>query len=34
VKDSCGKARTAHVQKLYFNRDPLPNDPIFAHPGR
>jgi hypothetical protein len=31
VKDSCGKARAAHVSKLYFNHDPLPNDPIFAH---
>jgi hypothetical protein len=31
VKDSCGKARAVHVSKLYFNHDPLPNDPIFAH---
>ena len=31
VKDSCGKARAVRVSKLYFNHDPLPNDPIFAH---
>jgi hypothetical protein len=31
VKDSCGKARAVRVTKLYFNHDPLPNDPIFAH---
>jgi hypothetical protein len=31
VKDSCGKARAVRVQRLYFNHDPLPNDPIFAH---
>jgi hypothetical protein len=31
VKDSCGTARAVRVSKLYFNHDPLPNDPIFAH---
>jgi hypothetical protein len=31
VKDSCGKARAVRVQRVYFNHDPLPNDPIFAH---
>ena len=31
VKDSCGKARAVRVSKLYFNHDPLPDDPIFAH---
>ena len=31
VKDSCGNARAVRVTKLYFNHDPLPNDPIFAH---
>ena len=30
VKDSCGTARAVRVSKLYFNHDPLPNDPIFA----
>jgi hypothetical protein len=34
VKDSCGRARAARAQRLYFNHDPLPDDPIFAHPGR
>jgi hypothetical protein len=33
VKDSCGKARAVRVTKLYFNHDPLPNDPIFAQPA-
>jgi hypothetical protein len=30
VEDSCGDARTARAQRLYFNRDPRPDDPIFA----
>jgi hypothetical protein len=34
VTDSCGMARAVRVQRLYFNHDPLPDDPIFAHPGR
>jgi len=34
VKNSCGKARAVRVTRLYFNHDPLPNDPIFAHPGQ
>ena len=34
VKDSCGRARAARVQRLYFNHDPLPDDPIFAHSGQ
>jgi hypothetical protein len=31
VTNSCGKVRPVRVQRLYFNHDPLPNDPIFAH---
>jgi hypothetical protein len=31
VKDSCGNARAARAQKLYFNHDPRPDDPVFAH---
>jgi hypothetical protein len=31
VKDSCGNVHAARVQKLYFNHDPRPDDPIFAH---
>ena len=31
VKNSCGQVRSRRVQRLYFNHDPLPNDPIFAH---
>jgi hypothetical protein len=31
VKNSCGKVRSVRVTKLYFNHDPLPDDPIFAH---
>jgi hypothetical protein len=31
VKDSCGRLRSIGVQRLYFNHDPLPDDPIFAH---
>ena len=31
VKNSCGKVRPVRVTRLYFNHDPLPNDPIFAH---
>jgi hypothetical protein len=31
VTNSCGKVRSVRVQRLYFNHDPLPNDPIFAH---
>jgi hypothetical protein len=31
VENSCGNARAVRVTKLYFNHDPLPNDPIFAH---
>jgi hypothetical protein len=31
VKDSCGTARAVRVQRLYFNHDPRPDDPIFAH---
>jgi hypothetical protein len=32
VKDACGATRAARVQRLYFNHDPRPDDPIFAHP--
>jgi hypothetical protein len=31
VKNSCGKVRSVRVQRLYFNHDPRPDDPIFAH---
>jgi hypothetical protein len=31
VKDSCGRVRSARVERLYFNHDPRPDDPIFAH---
>jgi hypothetical protein len=31
VKNSCGKVRAVRIQKLYFNHDPRPDDPIFAH---
>jgi hypothetical protein len=31
VTNSCGKVRAVRVQRLYFNHDPLPDDPIFAH---
>jgi hypothetical protein len=31
VKDSCGRVRSLRIQRLYFNHDPLPDDPIFAH---
>jgi hypothetical protein len=31
VTNSCGKVRAVRVQQLYFNHDPLPDDPIFAH---
>ena len=31
VTDSCGSVRSVRVQRLYFNHDPLPDDPIFAH---
>jgi hypothetical protein len=34
VIGSCGKARAARVQLLYFNHDPRPDDPVFAHPAR
>ncbi|MBW8712118.1 MAG: hypothetical protein JF631_14185, partial [Mycobacterium sp.] len=33
VKDSCGRARAARAQRLYFKHDPLRHDPIFAHPA-
>ena len=31
VKNSCGKVRSVRVERLYFNHDPRPDDPIFAH---
>ncbi len=31
VKNNCGTLRTVRVQRLYFNHDPRPDDPIFAH---
>jgi len=34
ITDSCGTAHAVRVQRLYFNHDPRPDDPIFAHPER
>jgi hypothetical protein len=31
VENSCGKLRAVRAQLLYFNHDPRPDDPIFAH---
>jgi hypothetical protein len=31
VTNSCGKVRAVRAQRLYFNHDPRPDDPIFAH---
>jgi hypothetical protein len=31
VKNSCGRLRSVRAQLLYFNHDPRPDDPIFAH---
>ena len=28
---SCGNVRSVRVQRLYFNHDPRPHDPLFAH---
>lgn len=31
VKDSCGATRAVRAQQLFFNHDPLPEDPLFVH---
>jgi hypothetical protein len=31
VTNSCGKVRAVRATRLYFNHDPRPDDPIFAH---